>query len=116
MEENSIPEEETGQPEPDDQGTQDEVQVQDRGVKKAGNTRKKKRGANREHITLGGLKKVEKAIRKKEKNKMRKKLGSMNIPKGRKERRGSGPLAPIMSVMFVDNTGGGELTRRQNQR
>ena len=59
---------------------------------------------------------MEKAIRKKEKNKMRKKLGSMNIPKGRKERRGSGPLAPIMSVMFVDNTGGGELTRRQNQR
>ena len=27
-------------------------------------------------------------------------------------RRGKGPLAPIRSVMFIDNTGGGELARR----
>ena len=27
-------------------------------------------------------------------------------------KRGKGPLAPIRSVMFVDNSGGGELARR----
>ena len=66
-------------------------------VKKAGNIRKKKRGINKGTITLGGLKKVEKALRRKEKNKMRKKLGEMSIPEGRKEKRGRGPLAPIRS-------------------
>ena len=43
---------------------------------------------------------------------MRKKLGGMNIPEGRKEKRGRGPMAPIRSVMLIDNTGGGELARR----
>ena len=43
---------------------------------------------------------------------MRKKLGEMSIPVGRKEKRGRGPLAPIRSVMFLDNTAGGELARR----
>ena len=36
----------------------------------------------------------------------------MNVPEGRKVRRGRGPLAPIRSIMFIDNTGGGELARR----
>ena len=81
-------------------------------VQKAGNGSRKKRGTNRETITLGGLKKVEKALKRKVKIKLRKKLGSMNVPKGRKVRRGRGPLAPIRSVMFIDNTGGGELARR----
>ena len=81
-------------------------------VMKVGNGRKKKRGSNRETITLGGLKKVEKALRRKEKNKLRKKLGSMNVPEGRKVTRGRGPIAPIRSVMSIDNTGGGELARR----
>ena len=79
-------------------------------VKKAGN--RKKRGNKRGTITLGGLKKVEKALKRKAKNKMRKKLGDMSVPEGRKVRRGKGPLAPIRSVMFVDNSGGGELARR----
>ena len=88
-------------------------QVSGSEVKKAGKIRKKKkRGVSKGTITLGGLKKVEKTIRRKEKNKMRKKLGNMSIPEGRKEKRESGPLAPIRSVMFLDNTGGGELTRR----
>ena len=69
-------------------------------VKKAGKIRKKKkRGVSKGTITLGGLKKVEKTIRRKEKNKMRKKLGNMSIPEGRKEKRESGPLAPIRSVI-----------------
>jgi hypothetical protein len=55
---------------------------------------------------------VEKALKRKVKIKLRKKLGSMNVPKGRKVIRGRGPLAPIRSVMFIDNTGGGELARR----
>ena len=59
-----------------------------------------------------GLKKVERAIRRKEKSRMRWKLGNMSLPEGRKEKRGSGPQAPIRSVMFVVNTGEGELTRR----
>ena len=79
-------------------------------VKKAGN--RKKRGNKRGTITLGGLKKVEKALKRRAKNKMRKKLGDMSVPEGRKVRRGKGPLAPIRSVMFVDNSGGGELARR----
>ena len=66
--------------------------------KKAGN--RKKRGSNRETITLGDLKKVGKALKRKAKNKMMKKLGSMRVPEGRKVRRGKGPLAPIRSVML----------------
>ena len=77
-----------------------------------GNKRKKKRGPNRENITLGGLKKVKTARKRKAKNKMRKKLGEMKIPEGRKLRKGRGPGAPIRSVIFVDNTSGGELARR----
>ena len=59
---------------------------------------------------------MEKALRRKEKNKLRKRLGSMNVPEGRKVRRGRGPLAPISSVMFIDNIGGGELARRLQHR
>ena len=81
-------------------------------VKKAGNGSRKKRGTNRETITLGGLKKVENALKRKAKSKLRKKLGNMNVPEGRKMRRGKGPLAPIRSVMFIGNTGGGELAMR----
>ena len=55
---------------------------------------------------------MEKAIRRKEKSKVRRKLGNMNLPEGREQYRSSGPPAPIRSVMFVDNTGGGELTKR----
>ena len=110
----SIHQEEADQPEQgaSTQETQAADQVSNSRVKKAGNIRKKKRGINKGSITLGGLKKVEKALRRKEKNKMRKKLGEMSIPEGRKEKRGRGPLAPIRSVMFLDNTEGGELARR----
>ena len=74
--------------------------------------RKKKRGPERGAITLGGIKKVEKAVRRKMKNRMRKKLGDMNVPEGRRGVKRAGPLAPVRSVLFVDNTAGGELARR----
>ena len=38
-------------------------------------------------------------------------MGSMNVPEGRKVTIGRGPLAPIRSLMFIDNIGGGELAR-----
>ena len=44
---------------------------------KDGNARKEKRGAKREHITLGGLKKVEKATKRKERQKLNRKMGSL---------------------------------------
>ena len=50
------------------QETQTADLVQNIRVKKAGNIRKKKRGINKGSITIGGLKKVEKALRRKEKN------------------------------------------------
>jgi hypothetical protein len=94
----------------EDQPGQVEVTEVPKQVKQAG--KRKKRGNTRETITLGGLKKVEKALKRKAKNKMRKKLGKLGVPEGRNMRRGKGPLAPIRSVMFVDNSGGGELARR----
>ena len=78
---------------------------------KAG-SKKKKKGSHRVTLTLGGKKKVEKALRRKMKSKMRKRMGEMNIPEGRRGGRRSGPLAPIKSVLFIDNTMGGELAQR----
>jgi hypothetical protein len=94
----SIQVEETDQQEQEvpDQETQVKTKV-----KKAGNIRKKKRGTHKGSITLGGLKKVEKALKRKAKSKIRKKLGEMSIPEGRKEKRGRGPLAPIRSMVFM---------------
>ena len=73
---------------------------------------KKKRGPNRRTITLGGLNKIEKAKKRKEKQRLRRKLGEMGVPDGRKKRRPQGPLPPTRSVLFVDNTAGGELASR----
>ena len=51
-----------------------ETQVREKD-KKAGNSRKKQRGTNKGSITLGGLKRVKKALKRKAKSKIRKKLG-----------------------------------------
>jgi hypothetical protein len=50
------------------------------------------------------------------KSKIRKKLARLDIPEGRRGRKGQGPLAPIRSVMFSDNTTGGELARKLQER
>ena len=73
---------------------------------------KQKRGPNRAILTLGGKKKMEKALKRKLKSKMRKKVSELNIPAGRIGRKGAGPQAPVKSVLFIDNTAGGELARR----
>ena len=72
---------------------------------------KKKRGISKGTITLGGLKKVEKARKRRMKQRLSKKLGSMNIHEARVKKR-KGPPPPTRSVMFVDNTAGGELAKR----
>ena len=74
---------------------------------------RKKRGANRETITLGGIKKIEKATLRKERQKLNRKLGSLNIPTTREKRRG--PQPPTISVCFLDNTANGILAKRMQE-
>ena len=57
-----------------DQAENMEQEVDGNQEQKAGNKRKKKRGPEKGNITLGGLKKVQTAMKRKAKNKMRKKL------------------------------------------
>ena len=66
----------------------------------------KKRGLSRGTITLGGLKKVEKARKRRVKQRLRKKKGDMNIHEGGKRIR-TDPPPPTRSEMFVGNTAGG---------
>ena len=61
---------------------------------------------------MGGLKKIEKARKRKERKKIRKKLGQHGVQVGWKQRRQTGKLPPTKSVVFLDNTAGGELARR----
>ena len=76
---------------------------------------KKKRGLNRKNITLGGLKKVEMATKRKAMQKLNKKLGKMSLPatgesNGKMKR--TGPPPPTVSVCFIDNTANGVLVKR----
>ena len=43
---------------------------------------------------------------------MRKIISVMNVPQGRIGVKKAGPLAPVKSVLFIDNTVGGELAKR----
>ena len=76
---------------------------------------KKKRGPGRGTVTLGGLRKIEKAKKRKAKRKLRKKLGMNNVQM-RKEMprklRKKGQIPPTRSVIFVDNSVGGKLAKR----
>ena len=71
---------------------------------------KKKRGSNRQTVTLGGLHRIEKSKKRKEKQKqkqkLRRKLGGIEIQvhEGWKHKKQSGPLPPTRSVIFLDNT------------
>ena len=92
---------------PQDQQEQDEEICQMDGSNRDGRRKpSKKRGPSRGTITLGGLKKVEKARKRRVKQRLRKKKGDMNIHEGGKRRR-KGPPPPTRSVMFVDNNAGG---------
>ena len=69
----------------------------------------KKRGLNREIVTLGGLKKQETAMKRKCKRKMNQLRGKAGFPASRK----ADNIKPLqdtpVSVVFVDNTKGGKL-------
>ena len=66
---------------------------------------------------MGGLKKVDKANKRRLKSRMRKKMGEQSLPEGWKAAAKVGAkLAPIRSVMFIENTGGGELARRLQEK
>ena len=80
---------------------------------KAGKSTKKS-GEKRDNITLGGLRKVEKAAKRKEKQRINKKLGDLQFQtmKKQQEKRKSGPPPSTRSVMFIDNTAGGKLVKR----
>ena len=76
---------------------------------------KKERGPGRGTVTLGGLRKIEKAKKRKAERKLRKKLGMNNVQM-RKEMprklKKKGQIPPTRSVIFVDNSVGGELAKR----
>ena len=71
---------------------------------------KKKRGPKRGILTLGGVKRLETARKRKQKRNLNRKLGMLGVQEGWKKKRGS--LPPTRSVLFVDNTVGGVLYKR----
>ena len=93
------------------EGEQEQVQ---KGGKEDGRREgsKKKRGAKKQTITLGGLHRVQKAKKRKERQRVRRTLGENQIQVHEGWKRQRGPLPPTRSVVFIDNTAGGELARR----
>ena len=101
--------------EQDEESNHQEEETQSVRDQKAGKEKKnKKRGSNRGTVTLGGLKKIEKARKRKMKQKLRKKLGETmeSFQKDGKAEKKKGPPPPTRSLLFVDNTANGELARR----
>ena len=90
--------------------------------KESGSPRKgikgKKRGLNRELITLRGKKKQETSIRRKLKRKMNQQRGKAGIPAIRKDRVITPLQESPISVLFIDNTKGGNLAKifREEER
>ena len=74
---------------------------------------KKRRGRDRKNITLGGLKKLETSLKRKQQRKLNRKLGELGVQKRNKKKKG--PPPPIRSVLFLDNTANGELVKRMNR-
>ena len=76
--------------------------------KETGSPRKgvkgKKRGFNREIVTLGGLKKQEAALRRKLKRKMNQQRGMAGFPAARKDRVTTPLQDSPISVIFINNT------------
>ena len=71
----------------------------------------KKRGGNREVLTLGGAKKQETNLKRKMKRRVNKLRGKAGFPAQRKKADTTLKDSPI-SVMFVDNTKGGLLAKK----
>ena len=73
----------------------------------------KKRGQNRQVQTLGGIKKQARALKRKLKKELNKKMGLAGFPASSKSKRKETirKASPI-SVLFMDNTKGGLLSRK----
>ena len=71
----------------------------------------KKRGGNREVLTLGGAKRQETNLKRKMKRKVNKLKGKAGFPAQRKKADRALMESPI-SVLFVDNTKGGLLAKK----
>jgi hypothetical protein len=82
--------------------TQAAAEVSSSRVKKAGNISKKKRGVNKGTIILAG-----KSFKMEGEEQNEKETWRNEHYRGQEREEGRGPLAPIRSVMFLDNTGGG---------
>ena len=61
---------------------------------------------------MGGLHKVQRSKVRKEKKRVRRKLGERKLPVKEGWKKPKGPLPPTRSVIFMDNTAEGELARR----
>ena len=63
---------------------------------------------DRKTITLGGIKKIEIARKRKENQKPNKMRGNLGILTSRKQDK-RGPPLPTLSVCFIENTANGEV-------
>ena len=78
------------------------------------NPTKKKRGRHRKSVTLGGIKKMEKASKRKERQRVNRMLGRMDVPTNKKRVK-RGPPPPTISVCFIDNIKNGILVKRMQE-
>ena len=73
--------------------------------------KRKQRGPNRQNLTLGGIMKQKKALKRKSRRKMNKEMGKAGVPAKRKSNEEKVMMEPPISVLFVDNTKNGTLAR-----
>ena len=66
-----------------------------------------KRGPNRRTLTLGGEKRVEKALKRKMKRLVNRERGKAGIKVAKKSKADKVMMDPPVSVLFVDNTKNG---------
>ena len=71
----------------------------------------KKRGPDRQSVTLGGIKRQKKSQKRRTKRQMNKDMGKAGIPASRKSRADKMMMEPPVSVLFVDNTRAGMLAK-----
>ena len=111
---------ETGEDQPDHtssrmdgKGGQQEMGQAERGSSRRMENKNKKRGKGRQTLTLGGKKKMEDNLKRKMKQKLNRSKGKAGFPATRKKEIEKNLMnsSPI-SVLFLDNTKGGTLSRR----
>jgi hypothetical protein len=97
----------------DGKGGQQEMGQAERGSSRRMENKNKKRGKGRQTLTLGGKKKMEDNLKRKMKQKLNRSKGKAGFPATRKKEIEKNLInsSPI-SVLFLDNTKGGTLSRR----